>query len=96
MDVGNVVEVSITVESPCSEVAARLIENLSAELGERYGDDGAGAFSPGDVQVPGGAFVVAWLDERPVGCGALRPLERGIGEVKHVADDPLRRHRLAG
>jgi putative acetyltransferase len=79
-----VAEVPVTVESPYSVEAARLIENLSAELGARYGDDGSGAFSPGDVQIPGGAFVVAWLDGRAVGCGALRPLERGVGEVKRM------------
>jgi GNAT superfamily N-acetyltransferase len=91
-----VAEISITVESPYSEVAARLIENLSAELGERYGDDGAGAFCPEDVRVPGGAFVVAWLGERAVGCGALRPLERGIGEVKRMFVEPdARRQGIA-
>jgi putative acetyltransferase len=79
-----VAEVSVAVESPYSGVAARLIENLSVELGARYSDDGSGAFSPDDVQVPGGAFVIAWLDGRPVGCGALRPLERGVAEVKRI------------
>jgi putative acetyltransferase len=80
----NVTEVSVTAEDPYSDAAARLIRNLSAELGERYGDDGSGAFSPDDVRVPGGAFVIAWLDHQPVGCGALRPLERGVGEVKRM------------
>lgn len=84
MGLADIAEVSVTVESSYSEVAARLIENLSTELGARYGDDGSGAFSPGDVRVPGGAFVVAWLEGRPVGCGALRPLERGVGEVKRM------------
>lgn len=76
--------VSVTVESPYSDAAWRLLERLSAELGERYGNDGSGAFNPAGVQAPGGTFVVAWLDGRPVGCGALRPLERGIGEVKRM------------
>jgi GNAT superfamily N-acetyltransferase len=58
--------------------------NLSAELGERYGDDGSGAFRPDDVRVPGEAFVIARLDGRAVRCGALRPLERGVGEVKRM------------
>ena len=79
-----VAEVIVTIESSYSEMAAHLIENLLAELGARYGDDGAGAFSPNDVQVPGSVFVVAWLDDQPVGCGALRPLERGVAEVKRM------------
>jgi GNAT superfamily N-acetyltransferase len=74
----------VTVEDPHSDAATRLIKNLSAELGERYGDDGSGAFSPDDVRVRRGTFVVAWLDGRAVGCGALRPLERGVGEVKRM------------
>lgn len=77
-------EIRVTVEDPHGAAATHLIKNLSAELGARYGDDGSGAFSPDDVQVPGGAFIVAWLDGRTVGCGALRPLERGVGEVKRM------------
>ena len=97
MGLADIAEISVTVESPHSEVASRLIENLSAELGARYDDDGAGAFSPDDVQVPGGAFVVAWLDDRAVGCGALRPLERGVGEVKRVfVERDARRRGVAG
>ena len=79
-----VAEISVTVESPYSDIATCLIKNLSAELGERYGDDGSGAFSPDDVRASGGAFVIAWLDDQPVGCGALRPLERSVGEVKRM------------
>jgi len=89
-------KISVTIENPHSEVATYLIENLSAELGARYGDDGAGAFSPEEVQVPGGAFVVAWLDKRPVGCGALRPLERGVAEVKRMyVEKEARRQGIA-
>lgn len=86
-------DLSVTVEDPHSDAALRLVGNLSAELGERYGDDGSGAFNPDDVQAPGGAFIVAWLDERPVGCGALRPLERGIGEVKRMFVEPSARRQ---
>jgi putative acetyltransferase len=84
MGLANIAELSVTVENPYSEAGARLIENLSAELGARYGDDGSGAFSPDDVLVSGGAFVIAWIDGWAVGCGALRPLERGVGEVKRM------------
>jgi GNAT superfamily N-acetyltransferase len=91
-----VAEISVTVEDPYSDAAACLIGNLSAELGARYGDDGSGAFSPDDVRVPGGAFVVAWLDHQPVGCGALRPLERGVGEVKRMfVEKDARRQGIA-
>jgi putative acetyltransferase len=86
-------EIVVAVESPHSADALALIRDLSAELGARYGDDGAGAFKPSDVDVAGAAFVVARLDGRPVGCGALRPLEPGVGEVKRMFVEPAMRGR---
>jgi putative acetyltransferase len=83
----------VAVESPHGADALALIRSLSAELGARYGDDGAGAFKPGDVDVAGAAFVVARLDGRPVGCGALRPLEPGVGEVKRMFVESTMRGR---
>jgi GNAT superfamily N-acetyltransferase len=70
-----------------------LIQRLSAELGGLYGDDGAGAFKAADTQAHGAAFVIAWLGGRPVGCGALRPLEIGVGEVKRMFVEPDVRRR---
>jgi putative acetyltransferase len=88
-------EIRVTAEDPHGAEATRLIKNLSTELGERYGGDGSGAFSPDDVQAPGGAFVIAWIDSRAVGCGALRPLERGVGEVKRMFVEKDARRRGA-
>jgi putative acetyltransferase len=70
-------EVVVTVEDPTTPDALALIRLLSAELAAAYNfmDDGSGAFSPADVQVPRAAFLVVRLDGRPVGCGALRPLD---------------------
>jgi GNAT superfamily N-acetyltransferase len=93
MGLVGIAEISVTVENPHSEAATRLIENLSTELGARYGDDGTGAFRPEDVKVPGGTFVIAWLGDRPVGCGALRPLERGVAEVKRMFVEKEARRR---
>jgi ribosomal protein S18 acetylase RimI-like enzyme len=69
--------------------AAELIGRLARELGALYCDDGSGNFSPADVGVPGSAFLVARLRGRPVGCGAFRPMEPGVAEIKrmYVAPD---------
>jgi ribosomal protein S18 acetylase RimI-like enzyme len=81
------------VEDPDSPDARLLIAHLSAELGALYGDDGSGAFSPEDVRVAGGAFLVARWDAQPVGCGALRPFAEGVGEVKRMFVEPHARGR---
>jgi GNAT superfamily N-acetyltransferase len=86
-------QLHIDAEDPREGDAARLIELLSAELGPLYGDDGGGHFNPEDTRVPGGAFVVARLDGRPVGCGALRPLSPEVGEIKRMYVEPAYRGR---
>ncbi|MCL5996007.1 MAG: GNAT family N-acetyltransferase [Chloroflexi bacterium] len=83
----------VTIETPYCDAATILINHLSAELGSLYGDDGTGAFAPSDVDVPGGAFVIAWLDSQPVGCGALRPMEPGIAEIKRMFVEPTMRRQ---
>lgn len=82
----------INAENPHSPIATELIRALSAELGGRYGDDGgASSFNPADVEVPGGAFVVARLNGLPVGCGAFRPMFPGVAEVKRMFVIPAAR-----
>ena len=89
----NTTDITVRIENPHSKDALLLIERLSAELGARYGDDGSGAFSPDDILVPGGAFVIARENAEPVGCGALRPLKEGIGEIKRMFVEPEARGR---
>ena len=81
--------IRITQVDPTEAVALELIRDLSAELAGRYpdshGGDGAGAFKPADVQVARAAFVIAWLGDEAVGCGALRPMdEADTVEVKRM------------
>ncbi|KAB8145677.1 GNAT family N-acetyltransferase [Chloroflexia bacterium SDU3-3] len=65
--------------------AVQLIAELSAELAALYEtSDGSAGFKPADVEVPRAAFVVARIDGRPVGCGALRPLDADTGEIKRM------------
>ena len=85
--------VRVRREYAVSQEGMELIHRLSAEMGARYGDAGTGCFHPEDVQRPASPFVTGWLGERAVGCGALRPLEPEIGEVKRMYTDPQFRGR---
>ena len=70
---------------PTSPEAQRLIRELTEELAALYDfEDGSGNFKPEDVTVPGSGFVVGWLGEEAVACGAFRPLEPGIAEIKRM------------
>jgi len=58
------------------DVARTLIQTLNAELSAAYHEPGANHFrlDPDEVAPGAGAFLVAELAGRPVGCGALRCL----------------------
>jgi ribosomal protein S18 acetylase RimI-like enzyme len=88
----------VVAEDACSADAARLTADLSAELARRYdhADDGSGHFRPEDVAVPRSVFLVGRLGGRPVACGAVRPLEGDVGEVKRMYVEPAARGRQLG
>jgi GNAT superfamily N-acetyltransferase len=90
-----------------SPVAQRFAQELEADMVDRYEVD---VTAPGydgeenahwDVRVeqvtpPAGVFLVAWLDGRPVGSGAVRALPigpAGVGEVKRMYTVPEARRR---
>lgn len=77
--------IDIRSENPNSEIASTLIRELSSELGAVYGHDGSAAFSPNDVTVARSAFVIAFLNSKAVGCGALRPMkDTNTAEIKRM------------
>jgi len=71
---------------PRGPEAAELISTLSAELARRYDymEDGSGGFKPEDALGPRGAFVIGRIGGNPVACGAIRPLEEDVAELKRV------------
>jgi putative acetyltransferase len=93
------VQLVITRESVTSEVARGLIAARHEELSALYADSREADFVdlPTRDLVPGaGAFLVAWLDGEPVGCGALRRLGDDQGEVKRMYVAPEARRRGIG
>lgn len=81
-------EETLKVEAadPRGPEAAELISALSAELAQRYDymEDGSGGFKPEDALGPRGAFVIGRMRGNPVACGAIRPLEGDVAELKRV------------
>jgi DNA-binding MarR family transcriptional regulator/GNAT superfamily N-acetyltransferase len=78
----------ISVEDPDSPDAKWCLGQYFAELGERFeGGFDAGRSIPadaGDLRPPRGTFLVARLDGRPVGCGAVKATEPGVGSIKRM------------
>ena len=88
--------VSVVREAAQMEDAVRLVSALVAELFDRYGYHGSSPFHPDDVEEEGGAFFVARLDSQAVGCGAVRSLGSGVGEIKRVYVAPEARGKGIG
>lgn len=70
---------------------ASLVSKLVAELDERYPGLSDQEPAPPDLLVA----VVAYSDGVPIGCGALRELEPGVGEIKRMYVVPEARGRGA-
>lgn len=73
---------------PGSADARRLIAELDMALAAITGDSGAASFDPDDARGPGAAFVIARAGGVAVGCGALRPLQENVGELKRMYARP--------
>jgi len=71
---------------PREPEAAELLRSMTEEIRETYDHtiDGHGHFKPEDVLVPGSGFLVGRVGDRAVACGAFRPLEPGIAEIKRM------------
>ena len=79
----------VTNEDPASPSAASLIEALSETLVKITGDSGKSSFDPNDVRGSRARFVVARTSAgTSVGCGAFRPIEESVAEVKRMYAAP--------
>ena len=69
------------IESPG---ARELLVALNAEIAELYPEPGANFFNldPWEVAPGNGAFLLAYLDGNPAGCGAVRRLGDKEAEIK--------------
>jgi putative acetyltransferase len=87
--------VTIRGEPITSATAQALVQRLNAELIGRYPEEGANHFrlDPEELAPGRGAFLIAYLDGAPVGCGAVRREGEGTAEIKRMFVDPAHRGR---
>lgn len=80
--------VELALADPTSAEARACIDAYLHELDERFdgGFDAARSVSadPAELVPPAGAFVLARLDGAAVGCGGLKLIAPGIGEIKRM------------
>jgi DNA-binding MarR family transcriptional regulator len=79
---------TIALEDAASGDARWCLGHYYAELDERFEE---GFEAPPDESRDLAAFVVARLDGQPAGCGALKTLEPGMGEIARVWVDSTHR-----
>lgn len=83
--------------SPDDPDATTLIGELNAELDALYRpDDNHFSLDHSEVVGGRGAFFVAFLDGRPVGCGAVRLIDESRAEIKRMYVRPDVRGRGVG
>jgi putative acetyltransferase len=86
---------SLTTEALDSADARKLVAALDAEMSLVYLPEQMHGknLRPEHLEDGQGVFVIARVDGRPVGCGALRRLSESTGELKRMYVDPEVRGR---
>jgi GNAT superfamily N-acetyltransferase len=80
---------TVVIEDPAHPDACALVAELSAVLAAITGNGGQASFDVADVRVARACFAVARDREgRPLGCGALRPLDARTAEIKRMFARP--------
>ncbi|MCX4813271.1 helix-turn-helix domain-containing GNAT family N-acetyltransferase [Streptomyces sp. NBC_01239] len=78
--------ITVALVDGAAEDARACLDAYAADIDARFpeGFDKTDLVRPEEVTGDAGAFFVAYEEERPVACGALRTLEPGTGEIRHV------------
>jgi len=71
------------IESPGSAAAKSLIAALDEDIVSRYPGEPVNGIDVAEFEAAGGVFVVCYVDDMPVACGAFRPFD-GSAEIKRM------------
>jgi GNAT superfamily N-acetyltransferase len=92
--------VTIAAEPAGSPDALACVNAYFEELGERFPGGfeptGCGTVDAAEMDPPGGRFLVVWAGGRALGCGGVRTLVGGVGEIKRMWLHPDLRGRGVG
>lgn len=76
--------ISIKIVNPNDEKVLAIVDELSANLYLRFGSDGKNSFTDWEYNNSKFLFVTAEIEHEIVGCGAIRPIDANLGEVKRM------------
>jgi putative acetyltransferase len=75
---------TILAVSPAIEEACELIRELDTEIAALYPGSPVNGIDVADFEKGGGYFVIARESDRPIGCGAFRPVGQQCVEIKRM------------
>jgi GNAT superfamily N-acetyltransferase len=78
---------------PSDREAESLIAELDQELARRYPVSAIHGLHPDEIVTFPGVFLLARYDGEVIACGAVRPLESGLAELKRMYVVPSARRR---
>lgn len=81
-------------EPPGADLLAAMVATLDALYVRDPGEPPRASATPDELsEARGGAFLVAKLDGRPIGCGGLKRIDGAVVEVKRMYVAPAARSR---
>jgi putative acetyltransferase len=75
---------AISLERPDNEDATALIEELEAHLASLYPAESRHGYSVDQLLREGVAFFVIRVNNAPAGCGGVKLVDAGYGEIKRM------------